>query len=667
MAGKAAAVLIGLALGLAQLAGGAANAAYQGATYHGKPYCPNGTFFTPKGGGQCWSCKGGRHNAALPVTISGVCTRPAYTRYKPASLAKPTGRSFKTDCPKGYRLDIGAGKCYDCRDGRRSVHPVTSGKACVKTIKARAAYTKYKAARLKDPTGRIAKVNCSKGYSFDPLKKVCYRCGRGWVRSTRSVKSEKACFKVVARVPVRNVYSGASLREPSRRTVKVFCKQGYRYDIGARQCYSCGKGWIRSLSGVTHQKACLRQVAAKPYTATYVRDFGCGRGRFFDLRKGGQCWSCPAGYFRTVNPVTGKRACTNNVTQIFAGDKKRSCRRIIASIRKGTKGAQSLMAVTDKLTAPIDKTLGKLLDRMTPQIESPRELDKLLNKFGVALGPYSGVMAEVSRVSEIMKRHPRRLGNILLDEKLMCDGNPAQIDRALIAAGINPDFAMRTKRASLLDGLFIRSAHAATSRRDHVFHAFSLSNGVVQEGNKVGGAIAATLVTNFRGKTGFFVSPGPRFALTPGGDISLPDFDFFSALGIEFGFGAGEKLEELIDRKRKKDVGGEVGIRRKAGPADTAVQPGRNIWHFWPKDAGINFSMTPNFFRCPRDNPPGIGVSHSWGERFGPKQARKKRWIDATLSVDFAFRPFHKYSLARLEQAYKTTRQFFTGPVVGCR
>jgi hypothetical protein len=36
---------------------------------------------------------------------------------------------------------------------------------------------------------------------------------------------------------------------------------------------------------------------------------GCPKGTFFDLRKGGECWSCPKGWNRTIFPVDGDKAC----------------------------------------------------------------------------------------------------------------------------------------------------------------------------------------------------------------------------------------------------------------------------------------------------------------------------------------------------------------------
>lgn len=49
-----------------------------------------------------------------------------------------------------------------------------------------------------------------------------------------------------------------------------------------------------------------------PCTWARARQYGkvgCARGAFFDPRNGGECWSCPQGYKRTVFPVTGKQAC----------------------------------------------------------------------------------------------------------------------------------------------------------------------------------------------------------------------------------------------------------------------------------------------------------------------------------------------------------------------
>lgn len=43
--------------------------------------------------------------------------------------------------------------------------------------------------------------------------------------------------------------------------------------------------------------------------AKLVRVLGCPRGTFLDPRKGGECWTCPKNYKRTVFPVFKNKAC----------------------------------------------------------------------------------------------------------------------------------------------------------------------------------------------------------------------------------------------------------------------------------------------------------------------------------------------------------------------
>lgn len=43
--------------------------------------------------------------------------------------------------------------------------------------------------------------------------------------------------------------------------------------------------------------------------AKLVRVLGCPRGSFLDPRKGGECWSCPKNYKRTVFHVHKNKAC----------------------------------------------------------------------------------------------------------------------------------------------------------------------------------------------------------------------------------------------------------------------------------------------------------------------------------------------------------------------
>ena len=75
------------------------------------------------------------------------------------------------------------------------------------------------------------------------------------------------------------------------------------------ECWSCPQGLIRSLSHVESKDACWKPAGIGNYKASFLFKKGCPAGAFFDPRNGGECWSCPSGYRRTIYKVYGSNAC----------------------------------------------------------------------------------------------------------------------------------------------------------------------------------------------------------------------------------------------------------------------------------------------------------------------------------------------------------------------
>jgi hypothetical protein len=88
------------------------------------------------------------------------------------------------------------------------------------------------------------------------------------------------------------------------------CPRGSFFDIGTWSCFSCPSGYNRTGFAVDTQKACSKQVSAEYKRATRVGAHkSCPSGSFKDLRNGGECWSCPAGFDRTLSAVNEWDAC----------------------------------------------------------------------------------------------------------------------------------------------------------------------------------------------------------------------------------------------------------------------------------------------------------------------------------------------------------------------
>lgn len=88
------------------------------------------------------------------------------------------------------------------------------------------------------------------------------------------------------------------------------CPSGSFFDIGTWSCFSCPRGYNRTAFAVDTQKACSKQISAQYTRATRTgKHKSCPKGSFFDGRNGGECWTCPAGFGRTMSSVDSWDAC----------------------------------------------------------------------------------------------------------------------------------------------------------------------------------------------------------------------------------------------------------------------------------------------------------------------------------------------------------------------
>jgi hypothetical protein len=93
------------------------------------------------------------------------------------------------------------------------------------------------------------------------------------------------------------------------------------------ECWSCPKNYIRSVYPVNGGKACSRPLKVQYEKADKKRKikFGkkdCKKGEFWDVKGGdgvlGACWDCPKGYNRTVFAVDSGKACAKASTFQFS-------------------------------------------------------------------------------------------------------------------------------------------------------------------------------------------------------------------------------------------------------------------------------------------------------------------------------------------------------------
>lgn len=470
--------------------GGPAQADFSKASLRGKAFCPKGTHFSPRKGGECWSCPSGMKRTVLPITGGKACKKKSYKVYKPAKKGKKTAAAWQ----------------------------------------------------------------CKGAWFWDPRK-------------------------------------------------------------GGR-CWSC-EGYKRGIAKVTSAKACFKKVKARHRKAKYVKKFGCGKGLHFSLRKGGQCWACPASHkFRTINSIAGPKACTSSFKQVLAADTTAICRKIIVAIDKGSQAFATVTKTVKKVTDPLMAPVRKATSKISSQIKSPKKFEALLSKAMQPLQRHAAAFEELERFSTQAHRHRNKIRAALLNPNLVCENKGKGLIKTLRAAGLAPQ-----KRAGWSDGILINNANAATTVGP--YWAIALSNSGRSDGMWHGGTMALSYVTNWKNDHRIFFSFGPisYVSTRPGYDVTLSTyyfhrtsinrFDLVDQLGFEIGVGKGKWLDDWLDKKSKK-----FPRMIKA----VSALPG-----------GLSFSMDPLL-----KNIPGIGTN-IWSTEDESEKGDGLGPIDFTGSADVTF------------------------------
>lgn len=393
----------------------------------------------------------------------------------------------------------------------------------------------------------------------------------------------------------------------------------------------------RTAYSVTSKKACAtkRILGEKLSKAEFKgKVFNSKpKGAFLDPRKGGEYWSCPRGYIRNLNPVTHKAACTVAPKYVCDGSNmavrgkcytrkacgkrnQRPCLIVerIPSCNKGlaedfidNKCIPSKVAGCLTLTRALKvaKGIGKAVDTVSKQIsnfgsnkkaaknkqsakskeyKSQAKKQDLLAQATQAIKPYNAIATEMDRIGKTIKTSGKRISSFFKDPSY-CTMNDANRESRIAGFGLKPRTGF--KKASLIDDLFIRSAHAASG--EHFFMTYDVS---VSGGVGIGGSFGLSFVTDYRGSNAGYISVGPGVVTnaTIGAAIAIGFYpkvneDSFKGWGWSFGAAGGPfkivsgGIDFFYDEKFKDfqgfaiNVGGGIGL----SPVDVNVSAG----HAW--------------------------------------------------------------------------------------
>lgn len=238
------------------------------ATYQGK-VCPKGSFFDPTRDGECWSCPKGYKRSAAPVEWADACVKVAKENFKKINRYGRATGLLGTDCPRGKFWDGVDGHCYSCPSGySRTVKSVKSSRACVKVTRAKQSKAKLK-----------GKAICKTGEILDVRNHgECWTCPTNYDRTINPINGKKAC----------EIGAGWDFAKATEKSA-----------------LTCNSGQIFDLVNAKHNKV---QALIKAQFKAAKKKIPAKLG----AKNGGTCWSCPAGYRRTVRAVWDNVACESN-------------------------------------------------------------------------------------------------------------------------------------------------------------------------------------------------------------------------------------------------------------------------------------------------------------------------------------------------------------------
>ncbi len=274
---------------------------FSSATQHGAAGCAAGQFFD-LGTGDCWSCPTGYNRTVFAVTAPNACEKPAFSEFTAAQSQTATGG---TDCPSGYVYDFTLGRCYKCPTGYGKVvtRSWADPAACEKT-------DELSTAAQNQAGSGILGTDCPSGYVYDFSLARCYKCPDTYSKHVgRAWNAGNACVKYA---------TTTAAAQNQTATGGTDCPSGYVYDFTLGFCYRCPTGYNKVVVVAwNNAQACEKVNPAVFSSATNRGDGGCPAGQFLDLGLG-TCWSCPSGYNRTAFAVTGNTACEKVNPAVFA-------------------------------------------------------------------------------------------------------------------------------------------------------------------------------------------------------------------------------------------------------------------------------------------------------------------------------------------------------------
>lgn len=508
----------------------------------------------------------------------------------------------KPSCANGGFFDPrNGGECWSCpENSSRSVFPVNQNKACEIPAKS----TFKKATFLGKKTSPKPDKNAFK----DPRNGgEWWKCPDNRPRRTAyEVTGNKACAtkEIIGEKLAKAIFI-ARVNNPQPKGAFTDPRNGGEY-------WKCDGGYKRTIHAVTSDKACEKVTSASYVTATFKKKSGCNNGTFFDLRNGGECWSCPSKWYRTVAPVTHARACTDKIGDMLAIDSSKTCRDVVTAISKGGEEFEKFTGGMSDILKPVSKPIDAAINDFSERMQSPKEMEKLAEALAKSMSPYTKELAQMPFFTQDSEITKKKVLDLMLNPDLICSGNKKKILAAINSSGIFPE-SSRNDSGESIERLFsdlslIPAAHAASRGYTHMLLYVSAA-----AANPGGPAATLSFVLDQGINARLLFSFGGAATLTPGVGISvgvlafpntvIEDFDGLNVLAVNLALSLGEPYlkkikEELDDIYEKSGVLFPPTIAFSFSPVSIADPP-------------FSFGIGPEWDVVGKNTPAGEKIAES--------------------------------------------------------
>lgn len=309
--------------------------------------CPRGQFWDPNG--YCWSCPSNSGRTLHAVTSGQACARAVPVKRSHARAAGSLA------CPRNSFFDlVDGGTCWSCPSGyARTMSHVKAGDACAASLLAGLG-TGFGACReghvnIGGSCSRVGNCgasgqrpcllgervpSCNANLREDFKRNICVALKPGESPFVAGLASLSEFYGDALRATCRQTLGAINIPAQTQLAMGANCSKNVIAGAACEVMVEIAGGNVASTVGgvasATAMPAQFKEQVDRAYRSAPCNGYAektapakqhgrgrgavgtdCARGQFWDPN--GNCYSCPNGFTRTLNPVTSRAACVDKL------------------------------------------------------------------------------------------------------------------------------------------------------------------------------------------------------------------------------------------------------------------------------------------------------------------------------------------------------------------